>query len=185
MKKLYVYVDETGQDTLGKVFIVVTIIIASLKDTIETKLKDLELKTGKRLKWRKSNYLKRLEFMKFLSSLVELKYCVFWSEYEGSTSYKDLTALSIAKSILHVTKENYKAIVIVDCLTKSDGQRLGAILRRLRIRTEKVLGDREERNVFLRLADSYAGLVRDALEKKKAESNVLKNLMIKKLIKKI
>ena len=101
MRKLYVYVDETGQDTQGTIFIVVTMILQDQKVELEVKLKEFEHKTGKRLKWQKSKYTNRINFIKNLTSLEELKNTIFWSEYKGSTSFKDLTALSIAKAILH------------------------------------------------------------------------------------
>lgn len=38
MKKLYVYVDETGQDTLGTIFVVVTVVVQEAKDELGEKL---------------------------------------------------------------------------------------------------------------------------------------------------
>ena len=40
MRKLYVYVDETGQDTKGTIFIVVTVILQDQKVELEVKLKE-------------------------------------------------------------------------------------------------------------------------------------------------
>jgi len=38
VKKLYCYIDETGQDTLGKIFIVSVIITESERDALRKKL---------------------------------------------------------------------------------------------------------------------------------------------------
>lgn len=40
--KLYCYVDETGQDTMGQLFIVVAVIVASERDKLDRYLEEAE-----------------------------------------------------------------------------------------------------------------------------------------------
>lgn len=44
MKKLYCYVDETGQDTEGKLFIVVVIIVENEKEVVIEQIEEIEQK---------------------------------------------------------------------------------------------------------------------------------------------
>jgi hypothetical protein len=55
--KLYCYVDETGQDTKGELFLVAVLLKESSKlETLQKKLEKTERRTGKRqLKWKKTN----------------------------------------------------------------------------------------------------------------------------------
>lgn len=120
-----------------------------------------------------------------LTSIPHTNYSVFWFEYLNTIKYREATVLSIAKAIHSVIQQDYKAIVVVDGLTKTDGKKLGASLRKLHVKTEKVLGGREEKSVFLRLADACAGLIRDAADKKDPERRALDELIKNKIIKKL
>ncbi|RLE12666.1 hypothetical protein DRJ04_05780 [Candidatus Aerophobetes bacterium] len=66
MQKLYCYVDETGQDTKGKLFLVCVIILTKKeKEKIEKRLSDIEKETGKGLlKWRKTNFERRITYLR-------------------------------------------------------------------------------------------------------------------------
>jgi hypothetical protein len=52
--KLYCYVDETGQDTLGKMFIVSVVVTDGRRDELERFIEKLEKDTGKKTKWVKT-----------------------------------------------------------------------------------------------------------------------------------
>ena len=47
MKKLYCYVDETGQDTYGEKFIVVSIVVSDEREEVLDLLEEAEVKSGK------------------------------------------------------------------------------------------------------------------------------------------
>ncbi len=66
--KLYCYVDETGQDTKGKLFIVVAVIVGEEKNEVEKYLESIEEQSGKgKRKWikaREKEYTYRGKIMK-------------------------------------------------------------------------------------------------------------------------
>ena len=71
MKKLYCYVDETGQDPTSEFFIVVTVIIEEEPELIRQKLERLERVAGtNRKKWHKVRNKNR---MRYLTMVLEQK----------------------------------------------------------------------------------------------------------------
>ena len=51
-QKLYAYVDESGQDTEGRFFVVSVVLFGTDRDTVLARLEALEARTGKgRVKW--------------------------------------------------------------------------------------------------------------------------------------
>lgn len=81
--KLYCFVDESGQDTKGELFLVAVI----LHDTtnlisLENKLELLEKITGKhKLKWKKTNKNIKTKYLKELINIKELRNSIFYSTY--------------------------------------------------------------------------------------------------------
>ena len=64
IKKLYCYVDETGQDTKGDIFIVSVIISAQAQEEIAEFIKEIEKSSGKsQFKWGRAVLKQRLEFI--------------------------------------------------------------------------------------------------------------------------
>ena len=47
MQKLYCYVDETGQDTKGKLFIISIVLTERERDELEKRIEEIEQKSGK------------------------------------------------------------------------------------------------------------------------------------------
>ncbi len=88
---------------------------------------------------------------------------LYYSQYQGSRAYVELTILSVAKAINTHTKEPYAATIYVDGLQRTEEHRFARGLRKLRISARKVRGIKDEGDVFIRLADALAGFVRDAL----------------------
>lgn len=163
-QKLYCYIDETGQDTKGQIFIVVVIILEEERKEIEDIILKYEKRSQKKDKWNKTNTERRIKFMEYIQSENALQNCVFWSSYSGTTEYWDLTGLSIAKAVLRRAKDPYQTFIMMDGANKKESMILGAILRKLHVRTKKIRGGDEKQSALLRLADACAGCFRDALE---------------------
>lgn len=54
-KKIFCYVDETGQDNLGEMF-VVSVVVPEDRDKLLEYLEEIEVKTGKgKVKWGRAN----------------------------------------------------------------------------------------------------------------------------------
>jgi len=63
-KKFYCYVDETGQDTQGELFIVSVVIVGTERDQALELCERIERQTGKgRRKWIRARYAQRLAYI--------------------------------------------------------------------------------------------------------------------------
>lgn len=183
--KLCFYVDETGQDTEGKFFLV-SIVIADIKqrDILEQKFEEIEKSTGKKKKkWTRMEFVEREKYIKKIAELKELKESIYYSSYEETKTYTHLTALSVAKAIFAKQKtDSYSASVIIDGLTKKDTEKIRSELKKLKIKYDNIRGMKDEQSAFLRLADSIAGLLRDAIENQSYATNLIRLLKKREFI---
>jgi len=164
-EKIYCYVDETGQDTLGKMFLVAVVLIAKEKAKIEEQLLLIEHESKKgTTKWHKAKHTQREKYIKSIGKIKELRGGFYYSIYKNTTLFADLLALTTAKAILDKAPNNYSASIIIDGLNRNLEKGFAVSLRKLKIKTSKIKGARDESSVFIRLADSMAGLLRDGSE---------------------
>ena len=166
-KKLYAYVDESGQDTKGVLFVVSVLVVEEHRETLLAELEAIETRTGKKnVKWHKARNLFRQAYIEEISHLPHLRYSVFFERFEDSKEYLELTAFATAKAIFKRAHGDYKVTVLVDGLNRREVTTFTKSLRDLRVQTRKVRGVRKDENdVFIRLVDAICGLVRDAHEK--------------------
>ena len=165
MQKLYCYVDESGQDTEGRLFLVAVVVVAREREEVEKELKAIEGKSGKGLrKWFHTRKKTREAYMSQLVDSKLLGGSIFYATYEESKAYFDLTIFTTAKAIFQKAEELYEATILVDGLRRSERHRFAAGLRRLNVKVRKVRGIRDESDPLIRLADATAGFVRDFLE---------------------
>ena len=93
--KLYCYVDETGQDTLGEFFIVSVVVTDSGRDLLIEKLEAIERISGKgKVKWMKVRGHQRLAYIREVLSAPMFKGTLYFSRYRGTKSYMALTVLA-------------------------------------------------------------------------------------------
>lgn len=181
MSKIYCYVDESGQDTRGSFFTITVFVISKNKEQLGNLIEEIETKTGKRnIKWNKAIHSKRMDYLRKLISEVDLQGKLFYSVYQG-IEYDYFAILSIAKVINKINiKKNQKISIYIDGLTKTRAMKYGSELRKLGVKNCKVKGVRkDENNVFIRVADSLAGLIRLSIYKKDSESIKIFNKMTK------
>ena len=120
--KLYCYVDETGQDTKGELFLVAVVLreITTL-ELLEKKLEKIELRTGKKqLKWKKISRDIKKKYLEELLQIKELKNAIFYAKYQTSKEYSKLTSFTIAKAVLAKETTNYTVTVIIDGLNDKE-----------------------------------------------------------------
>lgn len=174
MQKLYCYADESGQDTKGKLFIVVVVVQESQNlDDLNNQLVEIENSTGKfKTKWHKTSTKIKLTYLQELLGIKELKKTIYYAIYRDSKEYSKLTALAIAESIFHLKITNYSATVIIDGLNNKEKERVRSELKKLKINYRKIRGLKDEQNSILRLADGIAGFLRDKLKNKQYISNL-------------
>jgi hypothetical protein len=166
--KLYCYVDETGQDTGGRLFIVAVVMTDDQRDKLRKDLQRIERASNKRQrKWTGASRQQRIGYIQAIIEIPAFKNLVSYSRYQDSRSYVDLTILSVAKAIhgkVDKTDMSYEANIFVDGMKRSEQHRFGAGVRKLGIKVRKARGLRDQSDEFIRLADAIAGFVRDALE---------------------
>jgi hypothetical protein len=170
-QSLYCYVDETGQDTLGRLFIVSVVIARAEREALVGELERIERISGKgKVKWIHTRHQARLAYMEAVLSASVFRETLYFSTYHETKSYMALTVLSTAKAILTAAGATSEATVYVDGLPKARLRWFGVELRRLSIRTRKVAGvRREESDALMRLADACCGFVRQALSAERPE----------------
>lgn len=122
MKKLYCYVDESGQDTRGAFFLVALVLVdQDSQPTIEQRLVALEQETGKeQRKWTNTGFATRQQFLTKLPIIRELRGCLYYGVYHATKEYTALTALTIAKAVLTQASEAYEVSIIIDGLSKAE-----------------------------------------------------------------
>ena len=165
MQKLYCYVDETGQDTKGTLFVVTLIMTGDARDQVRASLQRIEATSGKHKKWKKTVPAKRVAYLKGVLGLRALKGKLLFAHYQQTTNYPALIMDTIAKGIRTTVRGAYTATVLIDALGKHQRKAIGAQLRKRQIHLEKVRGLTDKNDEFIRLADALAGFVRDALER--------------------
>lgn len=172
--KLYCYVDETGQDTLGKMFIVSVVVTDTHRDELERFLEQLEKDTGKKKrKWVKTRPKEQLAYVEGLLSddMPGQLYIRINTNAPAVTGtyFEDQQVIASAQAI-NVYREknkiddNYKVTIAIDGLSKNLTPRVGRSFRLLGVKTRNVHGERDQSSPIIRLADAIAGLVRDGVE---------------------
>jgi hypothetical protein len=186
-EKLYCYVDESGQDTKGDLFLVALVITGKERDELLKEAERIEEQSGKKLsKCRKTETSRKLTYLRSILSSQLFSGKLFFARYTKTKgAYLDLMALSTARAILDRAAEKYSATVIVDGLRQKEAWRFGHILRSLRVSVKKVRGVKDESNALIRLADALAGFVRDYLEQRAYAVELDQTLKIEKKIREI
>lgn len=165
-RKIFCYVDETGQDNLGKMFIV-SVIVPKNRDEFLEYLNELEVKTGRgRLKWGRANINKRLQYLQEIFAQRKYPLTAYYSVYENTKEYKQSTIMTISKAVHQVKNFQDKLFtILIDGLGEKDQRYYGSELRKLGVPSRKVRGvKKDENNSLIRLADNICGFVRDIQE---------------------
>src|SRR3989339_1849146 len=183
--KIYCYVDESGQDTNGELFIVVAAIFQKDREKFETKLRQIENISDKKRKWSKSNQKRNILYNKKIARDKEFIETIFYSVETNKSrnkSYLDITISTIASAIDLSKYQSTKAVILIDGLQKSQVRLVSTRLRRVGLSIEKVRGvKKDENNIFIRLADSFAGFIRENVQNYQ-HKELLKKLTEKRII---
>lgn len=166
--KFYCYVDETGQDTAGGIFIV-TVVIPGNRDEMLEYLEKIEVQSGKeKFKWGKADPNKRFSYIETILNQRKYLLKIYYSFYKNTKEYKTLTIITIFKAVKSIKNfKNHKFVVSVDALGEKDRRYYGSELHKLGVPSRQVKGvKRDESNALIRFADSVCGFVRDVIEGK-------------------
>lgn len=174
--KLYCFVDENGQETEGRLFIVSVVLVKKEKEELLEFCERVEKESGKgKFKWRKAEYSYRLEYLRRLFNDNRLKGNICYSVFEDTKGYDLATIIAIARAVNYrKPMQDYGVAVYVDGLSKTKRREYSAELRKLGISTHKVQGvTKDENNSLVRFADAVAGFVRDVLDGDRGEAKKL------------
>ncbi|HEX9722469.1 MAG TPA: DUF3800 domain-containing protein [Candidatus Paceibacterota bacterium] len=187
MQKLYAYVDESGQDTEGKLFLVSVVVLEEERERVRLALRDAERHSRKGLKkWTNSRQKERDLYMQRIVTNPDLLGRMYYAHYKHSRSYIELTIMTIAKAVFdRDIKGAYQTTVLVDGLKHAERPIFGSGLRKLGIAVRKVRGVRDQSDEFIRLADAIAGFVRDALEGNEKMSKMYKGALKRGVLKEL
>lgn len=182
--RIITFSDESGQDTEGKIFVVAT--VCCLSDhfsEIDAELENIEIKSGKRMKWHKEGYKRRIEYVKLiLGNRIDKKTTIYYSIFQNKKDYLKLIASHIAKAIINFADaKKYSAKIYIDKIDKGSLKILQKEIKSYNIRYEKIKGYKEESSASIRLADAICGMIRDITGKNTNEFY----LSLKKRIKEI
>jgi len=183
MQKLYAYVDESGQETGGAIFVVSVAIMETDRDSLLTRCGSIESDSKKgAIKWHRARREDRLEYIRQIVEDKQFKGVLFYSLFRETKDYDACIAMGIARAINRKkASANYKASIYIDALPKSKITQYGGEMRKSGVKSLKVRGvTSDENNALIRLADAVAGLVRDALGERDAEAKALYTLAKKK-----
>jgi len=182
--KLYAYIDESGQDTKGLIFIVSILVLEKERENICQILEKIENESGKKnTKWNKSKHKFRKKYIEEITKRDELKNKIFFDTFSDTKKYIELTSFATAKAILKKSSDNYKVTIFIDGFKKKEIEIFSKGLRDLKIKTRKIRGvKKDENNAFIRLVDAICGLVRDANDNNKWAKEAIEKLKKEKLV---
>ena len=163
-QKIYIYVDEAGQDDASKFFIVVSAVSVTAQAKLREQLADVEKEAETHaLKWNKLRHDRR---MRYLTLALDRKIAarhVFIGRYPKPVPYFYPVATVIERSIKQVADGRYVAIVHVDGANKKVARGLTNALRANGISLRMVRGKTDQGEILIRFADMWAGCIRSAL----------------------
>jgi len=169
-------VDESGQDSEGKVFIVSVVVTSEQKDELLLLCEKIEKESGKgKFKWGKAQHKFRLKYLQRIFSNKLFKGILRYSIFNDTKDYDFATIKCIAKAVQYrEPKQKYTTLIYIDGLSKAKRHEYGSRLRRLGVSTHKVQGvAKDENNTLTRLADAIAGFVRDVLDREDVDTQKL------------
>jgi len=183
-RKIYAYIDESGQDTKGLIFIVSILVIEEERETILKELEFIEKKSKKKnIKWNKANHNFREKYLEEMLKMNKLRGRIFFDTFSDSKKYIQLTSFATAKVILKKSSDNYKATIFVDGFKKKEIEVFTKGLRDLHIKIRKVRGvKKDENNAYIRLVDAICGLARDAEDNNKWAKEMIDKLIKKEIV---
>ncbi len=186
-KKIYCYVDESGQDTEGRFFLVSIIITGEEREQLIQELERIEAETQKGIgKWKKTSPKRRAAYMQRILDSRSFADKISYAAFSSGRDYQEMTIIATSKAIISAAPlNNYEASVYVDGLTRTDRFVVGAGLRHRHVKVKRVRGITDESNALIRLADAIAGFVRNGLEGDENMKPLYEKVIAAGLIKKL
>jgi len=170
-QKLYAYVEESGQDTKGRIFVVTVIVSDQNYQQLIALCEAYERASRKgRRKWHGTDPQPRLEFMRLVIGDNRFRgaLCYAKLQHRVQPDFDAFTVDTLAGVIASkLDTGHYVVETWIDGLSKTKRTEYANTLRGKGLQNVHLHRVRkEESNALIRLADSLAGLLRDAIEAK-------------------
>jgi hypothetical protein len=164
--KRYYYVDETGQDTKGELFIVAIVVAGQYLEDWRKACEEIEKQSRKgKVKWRLTPHDRQIAYMRLVLQRPLFAGRLTFALYPRKQDYDTLTVQTIALAVKQAGNEGGDNVILVDGLPKQRWKDYARWIRQRGARVEKVRGvRRDENDALIRLADSVCGFVRAAHE---------------------
>lgn len=181
MRKLYCYVDESGQHTAAQpgresVFVVAVAAFEDNRDMLIEACTQYERESGKRRrKWRTADREAKMTYTRMIFTDKRFVDTLSYYVVRGpeKIDFDESTIEGIVRTIeLRGAEDEYTAELHIDGLTASKRTEYSVELRRRGLRIRRVHLASDDHDPLIRLADALAGLAREAEEGEK-ESRTL------------
>ncbi len=159
-KKLYCFVDETGQDAGSQLFIVAAVVAWDDVPALRASLMELEkeLTIGSK-KWHKLRQQSRMQFMEAFLREKYPNLKIYFGRFKKPTLYYFPT-LEVVEKALGSFNQTVQAVVSIDGLDAISAKKMTNALRSKHLQLKLVKGWRDESEALIRLADRWAGCLR-------------------------
>jgi hypothetical protein len=156
------FVDETGQDTQGKHFIVAAPVFDQEREEAETRCEKYEVESGKgKFKWGKAQADNRLRYMRMVISDPIFARRLRFAVFKDTRKYDDATVSAIARSLSLDSPDECECHIFIDGLAESKRNEYRVKLSKYGFYVKIHAVARDESNALVRLADAIVGFVRD------------------------
>lgn len=166
VKKIYSYVDESGQHNKGQVFIVTVIVAEDKRDYLLQLCEEIEIESRKdRAKWGKADVNYRLKYIRLVFENEAFHECIRYSVFRDTKKYDEATIKAITQALsLSTPEEKHTNHIYVDGLSKKKSKQYHREIKKEGIHVQKIKGKNDERDALIRLADSISGFIMDGIE---------------------
>ena len=162
-RKLYIYLDETGQDTQGRFFLVALVVVEAEREPVRTLLHTMEQLSHKgRQKWSKLTRKKKLAYVTTL--LAHPRTCsLYVVTFYNTVAYLASTGAALAQVLArYAGADKTEVVILIDGLPKSLQHQISRYIKIPQIAVKRIRGLTDEEDEFIRLADSLCGIAREA-----------------------
>jgi hypothetical protein len=137
--KFFCYVDESGQDTQGRLFLVSVVVTGSEREHLRQLCEVIEKRSGKGVrKWAKTSGVRRVEYIQELLEQKAFSGKLHYQVFEGIEDYLTATVETIARVLETSAMGDYDATILIDGLSRSLERAVGLNLRHLGAHVKKV-----------------------------------------------
>ena len=164
--KLTGYVDGSGHHAASAWFVVALVLIKNEeREALQRRLQEIEGRSGKSKKWRKTTKAKRRAYIQaIVQSFPPGKVFYLARPQERVGDHKAFWIDTVVRALVRHAPPAYEITLFSDDINKEEQENIRTELRRQGIAVRKVRRLSDQKDEFIRLADAVAGFVRSALE---------------------